>query len=176
MTLSQRIRRLALGLAAAAAVAVAAAPAIAADHAVSIVNLTYEPSTITVAPGDTVVWTVTQSVGQAHSVTSGRSGEPNVGSAFDSGVDGLTNDGETYSHAFPDAGVYDYFCTVHGAAMSGQVIVQAPGEPAPSAEPPPSEVHTGVSTETKLTAGAILFGSIVLMFGLAFVWRRMNPA
>jgi plastocyanin len=30
----------------------------------------------------------------------------------------------TYSRTFPAAGTYKYHCSIHGAAMSGQVVVQ----------------------------------------------------
>jgi plastocyanin len=32
--------------------------------------------------------------------------------------------GATYSHTFTMAATYPYYCTVHGAAMTGTVVVQ----------------------------------------------------
>lgn len=179
MTLSHQVRR--LSVAALAAVAATGmllvGVAFAADHAVSIVDRTYEPAQVTVSVGDTVTWTVTKSIGEPHSVTSGKVGEPNAGSVFDSGIASLTNDGQTYQHTFDKPGEVDYFCTVHGAAMSGKVTVLAPGQSPPAAEPPTEgEAHTPIPPERKLLAAGILAVSIVLMFGGAMVWRRMNPA
>jgi len=31
--------------------------------------------------------------------------------------------GRSYSHTFANAGTYNYFCTIHGASMSGSVTV-----------------------------------------------------
>jgi plastocyanin len=171
MTLVHRSRRALVVLAILALAVLGAAPAMAASSAVSIVDLTFEPASITVAQGDTVTWTVTKSINAPHSVTSGKPGASDAGAAFDSGIEGLKDNGQTFQHTFDAAGTFDYFCSVHGAAMAGVVIVQASGEGAP--EP---EEHAGISNETKLTAAAILAVSIVLMFGLAVIWRRMNPA
>jgi plastocyanin len=176
MTRPTLSRRLNLAAAAVFALAVVGSPVLAAEHAVAIAGKAFEPATITVAPGDTVTWTVTTSIGEAHSVTSGKQGEPNAGSVFDSGVDALQNDGQTYQRTFAEAGTFDYYCIVHPADMTGQVIVAAPGSSPPAAEPPPSEVETGIPPESRLLAAGILVVSIVLMFGLAWVWRRMNPA
>lgn len=178
MTLSPRTRRLPLAALAAliAAFSLLAGSVLAAEHAVSIAGKAFDPATITVAPGDTVTWTVTASIGEAHSVTSGKQGESNAGSVFDSGVDALQNDGQTYQRTFDQAGTFDYYCIVHPAEMTGQVIVAAPGASPPAAEPPPSEVETGIPPERRLLAAGILVVSIVLMFGLAMIWRRMNPA
>lgn len=211
MTLPRRITRALAGIAAVAATAaLAAGTALAADHDVGIAGLEYEPAEITVAVGDTVVWTVTESIGSPHSVTSGAPGDPDEGAVFDSGDDGLANDGDTYEFTFETAGTYPYYCTVHGASMSGTVIVaeaaaspaespaaatEAPPEsPAASAETPeaspgegpeespvagepePHEPRPPVPAERKALAAGILGIAIVLMFGAAAVWRRMNPA
>jgi plastocyanin len=71
MTRPTLSRRLALAAAAVFALAVVGSPVLAAEHAVAIAGKAFEPATITVAPGDTVTWTVTTSIGEAHSVTSG---------------------------------------------------------------------------------------------------------
>ena len=180
MTLSQQARRLSIaGLGAmAASTMLFVGVAFGADHAVSIVDRVYEPAAITIAVGDTVTWTVTKSIGEPHSVTSGKVGEPNAGTLFDSGIESLTNDGQTFQRTFDAPGVVDYFCTVHGAAMSGTVTVLAPGESAPPAAEPPGEgeAHDPIPPERKALAAGVLAVSIVLMFGMAMVWRRMNPA
>ncbi|HUQ44057.1 MAG TPA: plastocyanin/azurin family copper-binding protein [Candidatus Limnocylindria bacterium] len=177
MTLAHRLRRPALVLAVVAMAALAVGPAFAADATVNIVDKSYEPATITIAQGDTVTWTVTKGMGEPHSVTSGKAGAGQQvgGAAFDSGIE-LKENGDTFNETFDTAGEYDYFCQVHPVEMTGKVVVLAPGQTPGAVEPPPSEVHTGVAPERKLLAGGILFVSIVLMFGMAWVWRRMNPA
>lgn len=214
MTLPRRIKRALAGL---AVVGVSAAVAVgsvaAADQTVNIVGLTFEPAEITVAVGDTVTWEVTESIGAPHSVTSGAPGGPDIGAEFDSGDDGLVNNGETFEHTFETAGTFAYYCTVHGASMSGQVVVEEagaseapvvsepPGEsesPATSEAPvvseqpgesespgasgapeesePPHELRDPIPPERKLTAAGLLAATLVILFGAAAVWRRMNPA
>jgi plastocyanin len=176
MTLAYRTRRLALAVAVLAIALAAAIPAIAAEAAVGIVDKTFEPATITIAPGDTVTWTVTKGMGEPHSVTSGKPGfSGQGGSSFDSGIV-LKDNGQTFQHTFADGGTYDYFCQVHPVEMTGKVVVLAPGQSASAVEPPASEVETGVAPERKALAAGILGIGIVLMFGMAWVWRRMNPA
>lgn len=180
-----------------------AGPISAAASAVSIVDRTFSPATITVAAGDTVTWTVTKSIDEPHSVTSGKPGAADSGKAFDSGVV-LTKNGDTYSFTFPTAGEYDYYCTVHGAAMSGHVTVVAaagggtgasasPASSAGSAASPaassgaspaasgaeasPGPVvaeHAPIDPTTKLVAGAILIVALALLFGAAWAYRRAN--
>ena len=173
-----------------------AGPVIAATSPVSIVDRTFTPATITVAAGDTVTWTVTKAIDEPHSVTSGKPGASDAGKVFDSGIK-LTNNGDTFSYTFAAVGEYDYFCTVHGAAMSGHVTVVAAaasagaspaaspvssdaGSPAASggeASPAPGEgvvEHAPVDTTTKLISAAILVVVIVLLFGAAWAYRRMN--
>ncbi len=173
--------RLAAPLALLFVLAVAAAPALAADGAVSIAGKAFEPATITIGQGDTVTWSVSQSIGEPHSVTSGTAED--AGKIFDSGTAGnnssfkLRDVGESFEHTFNEPGEFLYFCTIHPVDMTGKVVVLAEGaSPPPSVGPPPSEEHTGVSTEKRVTAGAILAVSLVLMFGMAWLWRRMNPA
>lgn len=176
MTFSRRTRRLAPGAGSILAIALAAAPVLAAEHAVSIIGSSFEPAQLTVAVGDTVVWTVTESNDEPHSVTSGEPGFVGQGgTSFDSGIN-LRDDGQSYTHTFEVAGVYDYFCQVHPVDMLGQVIVLEPGQSAPVVEPPPSEVETGIPAERRILAGGILAVTLLIGFAGAWLWRRMNPA
>jgi plastocyanin len=155
--------------------AVAVAPVLAADSAVGIVGKAFEPATITISQGDTVTWTVNQAIGEPHSVTSG-SPSTDSGKVFDSGIN-LKDNGQSFQFTFKDPGEYAYYCEVHPTEMTGKVVVLAEGaSPPPSIEPPPSEEHTGVPADRRLLAGSILVIAIVLMFGAAALWRRMNPA
>lgn len=210
MTFLMRARRLALIAGAVVILAFAVAPAIAADHEVDIVSLTFEPAQITVAVGETVTWKVTESIGANHSVTSGTPDDPDKGSAFDSGAEGLSADGDTFDWTFDTAGTFAYYCTVHGASMSGEVVVaeaeastgaspeasapespeaseaaepspeasagESPAASPPVAEPTPHEAGVPVPPERKLLAAGVLAATLVILFGAAAVWRRMNPA
>jgi plastocyanin len=138
MTFVHRAWRLALVFGLLVVAGSIVAPVFAQSGAVSIVDTSFQPATITVAAGDTVTWTTTQSIGQPHSVTSGTPGG-DVGKDFDSGI-GLKDNGESYQFTFDTPGTYLYFCQVHPTLMRGQVIVTAAGGASapPSAAPPAS--------------------------------------
>jgi plastocyanin len=79
----------------------------------SAVNNSQNPAVDTVAVGGTVTWTWAGVV--QHSVQS--TGSPSfTGSA--------TQTSGSYAFTFPTAGTYTYICGVHGAAMSGTVVVR----------------------------------------------------
>jgi len=179
-----------------------AVPALAKNADVSIVGTSFQPSTITVEAGDTVTWTTTQSIGQQHSVTSGKPGDADAGKVFDSGI-GLQDNGQSFPFTFNTPGTYDYFCQVHPTQMTGQVIVTAAGGSAPPASAPPAttapagsaapaaspggspaatqppvpaEAGEPIPPQTKVTAAAILGVALVLLFAASWYWRRLNPA
>lgn len=163
-----------IGLAAATLLVAAAtiSPVLAATISVSIVDRLFEPAEIVVAQGDTVTWTVTKANGEPHTVTSGTPEAADKGAVFDSQKDDadlakLKDVGGTYSVTFDRTGTYAYFCAIH-AGMTGKVVVLAPGE-VPSA-------HEGVPTENKIIGAVILVVTLVVLFGAAAVYRRMNPA
>ena len=79
---------------------------------VSMKDIKFNPSTVTIKAGGTVTWTNDDSVG--HDVTA---------DDFSSGDPGGLNGGDTYSHAFKKAGAYDYVCSVH-PGMKGTVKVK----------------------------------------------------
>jgi plastocyanin len=70
----------------------------------------FDPKATTVPVGTTVTWTWRGS--NAHDVS------------FTGGPSSVTKTSGTYSRQFTTAGTYNYICSVHGAAMSGQVVVQ----------------------------------------------------
>jgi plastocyanin/glucose/arabinose dehydrogenase len=93
---------------------VPAAPVASASASVAIQNFSFDPQTLTVAPGTTVTWTNNDEV--QHTVT-----------WDDRSVDsGLLGQGETFSYTFTEPGTYGYFCIPHGspgAGMFGTVVV-----------------------------------------------------
>jgi len=75
-------------------------------------------NTTTITVGTTVEW---RWVSGLHSVTSGTC---TVACTPDGQFDSGTGSGMTFTHVFPQAGTFPYFCQVHGAMMTGTVIVQ----------------------------------------------------
>ncbi|HEV8231257.1 MAG TPA: plastocyanin/azurin family copper-binding protein [Thermoanaerobaculia bacterium] len=99
-----------------------------ADQTVQVgPDLSFSPSSVTVAPGEAVIWNFLA----LHSSTSDTQTGPEV---WDSGV--LSSG--TFSHVFNTPGTYPYYCTVHsvpgGTAMNGVVVVSGVGAtPTPTA-------------------------------------------
>jgi plastocyanin len=180
MTLVHRTWRLAL-VAAPLLIAVAAiSPVLGATIGVNLADRHFEPAKIVVAQGDTVTWTVTKSIGEPHTVTSGTPSDADKGAAFDSqksdpNLTALKDDGGTFSFTFDTPGTYPYYCIVHPIDMTGEVVVLAPGQSPPPAETP-GESHGAVPMENKIIGAAILIVTLVLLFGAAWFYRRMNPA
>ena len=85
--------------------------ALAAEHEVSIVGYEYVPAEIHIAPGDTVTW-VNNEKRTSHSVIFTKTGEESE----------RFFPGEKWSHAFPQAGRFEYHCGPH-PEMHGVVIV-----------------------------------------------------
>jgi plastocyanin len=74
---------------------------------VSLKNIAFNPTSVTVAKGGTVKWTNDDSVG--HDVTK-KSGP---GPKFSSGPSGGMQQGDTFQQKFTTAGTINYVCTVH---------------------------------------------------------------
>lgn len=87
---------------------------------IEIRNFAFQPDSITVGPGTTVIWTNYDN--DQHTATS-------TEEIFDSG---LLEEGETFEYTFEEPGTYEYFCRPH-PFMTGEVIVSAeapqPAEP-----------------------------------------------
>lgn len=75
---------------------------------VEIKGFAFNPSSLTVPKGTTVVWT--QSDDMPHTVT---------GDGFDSGT---LSKGQTFSHVFDKEGTFEYHCSIH-PSMKGEVTV-----------------------------------------------------
>jgi plastocyanin len=84
---------------------------------ISAHNGTTNPAVDTVATGGTVTWTWTNAQGISHSVQSRGS------TAFASSAI-MSANGQIYAVTFPAPGVYQYDCAVHGAVMSGTIVVR----------------------------------------------------
>jgi plastocyanin len=86
---------------------------------VSASGMSFSPASLAIHVGDAVKWTAAGT----HTVTSGTSAsDAQAGSLFDQH---LTN-GQTFTHVFNAAGVYNYFCRFHGPmGMTGTITVTA---------------------------------------------------
>jgi amicyanin len=81
---------------------------------VDIKSFAFDPKTIAITKGDTVVWTNIDAA--PHTVSS------DVGSTRDELDSPTLGKGDTYSHTFNELGTYAYHCTIH-TSMKGKIIV-----------------------------------------------------
>ena len=86
-------------------------PPPANGNTVSMVNMSFSPSNLTVTAGTTVTWTNNDAMD--HTVTSD-------GGLFDSGNIGA---GAKYSKQFSTVGTFPYHCIIH-AGMTGKITVK----------------------------------------------------
>ena len=84
---------------------------------ISMKDIAFKPTELSVKKGTIVTWTNDEAVG--HDVK--KTGGP--GPVFSSGKPGAMQKGDTFKHTFDAAGTYDYVCTVHND-MAGFVIVE----------------------------------------------------
>jgi plastocyanin len=80
-------------------------------------NGSVNPAVDTVAAGGSVTWTWTNTGSVPHGIQS-------LGSPVFRNGTVLTGNGSTYRVTFNTAGIYQYDCLVHGAMMSGTIVVQ----------------------------------------------------
>ena len=80
-------------------------------------NGTQNPAQDTVAVGQMVTWTWTNTGSTSHSVQS-------ISSPSFTSSNVLTGNGQTYTFTFTQPGSYHYQCAVHGSLMTGVVVVQ----------------------------------------------------
>ena len=91
----------------------------AAVDTVMIVDFNFQPPSLTIAPGDTVLWIVNPAACCVHTVT--RTASP----AWDSGP---LNSGDEFERVFPVCGTFNYFCSPHQSiGMVGTIDVVEPG-------------------------------------------------
>ena len=83
------------------------------SESVTIRGFSFNPGTITIKTGETVVWT--NNDGAPHTVTATSGPE-----MFDSGT---LSKGQTFSQTFTTPGTYEYKCSIH-PSMQGTIIVE----------------------------------------------------
>jgi plastocyanin len=107
------------------------------DGDVGMTAVAFEPSSITIAAGEEVVWY--NNSARAHSITAYDDGIPEKAEFFATGgydsetaareawdgMSGSITTGEKFRHTFEVPGTYSYFCIPHErAGMVGQVVVE----------------------------------------------------
>jgi plastocyanin len=83
-------------------------------------NIAFNPPTITIHVGQTVVWRNDDTA--PHTTTSG-SCSGNVCTPTPGWDSGTLNPGQSFSHTFDMAGTFSYYCRIHGEVMQGTVVV-----------------------------------------------------
>jgi plastocyanin len=91
-------------------------PSVNQSHAVSVGSFFFDPDTLNITQGDTVVWTIDDAV-MSHTATHD---VPVPSRLFDSGV--LT-DGMSFSYVFDTSGVFPVLCTIHPIDMKQMIFV-----------------------------------------------------
>jgi plastocyanin len=102
-----------------------ASTAAGANATVTIAGFAFDPASVTINAGESVTWTNRDQA--AHSVVFAGGG-PRTG---------VLATGASATLTFATAGTFNYVCGIHGAAMSGTVIVRAATTPAPTPVPTP---------------------------------------
>jgi plastocyanin len=98
----------------------------ASPAAVTVNNNSFSPATTTVAPGSTVQWTW-DTCSDTQDPYTGTGGQTCVDHSIvwdAGGTPSPTQNKGTYQRTFDAQGTYNYHCAIHGAAMSGKVVVQ----------------------------------------------------
>lgn len=151
----------------------AGACAFAAAANVSVVDFAFQPKTVTINVGDTVIWTLNGAA--PHTVTSGPP---------DCTPDGMFNSGTLgsapFSITFNTPGTFPYFCSFHCASvgMTGTVIVNA----AQSTIPVPTTFQTfsypaivaPVLSSTPMQAQPVGIGSAATGGGILSIEVALN--
>ena len=140
-------------------------------------SMSFSPSPITIAPGQAIDWVWYPGpppYTAYHSVTAGTPTAPNP-ALFDSGVHSSSH---AFTHTFPTAGTFPYYCQIHGNMMRGTVIVTAAPSPTPTPGGPPSTLGN-ISTRLRVLSGdnALIGGMIATgTAGKKVIIRAIGPS
>jgi plastocyanin len=111
-----------------------------APGGIGIIDNAFQPATREINVGTTLVWTNTGAL--PHTVT-------DRAARFDSG---LLMSGETYRRTFNEAGIFEYFCTLH-PEMVGTIVVSS-GDGAAPPPPPPAVPRPAPPTGSETATGS----------------------
>lgn len=158
-----------------------AAPAGGTTHTVAMTDeLVFDPDSLTIAPGDTVIWENVGNVG--HSVTAYEDEVPEGASYWDSGgfdsesaarsgypARGDVAGGEAYEHTFDVEGTYGYFCIPHeSVGMLGEVVVRVGGaaeDGGPALSSVPDSAKTLAIATTTALISVVSLAYLFLKYG-----------
>jgi plastocyanin len=87
------------------------------NHQVIMKSISFDPKSLEIKRGDTIEW-LNRSYTE-HSATSEANGPSS--DSFDTGL--VKPQKISKKIGFPNAGTYQYHCSIHGKTMSGQVVV-----------------------------------------------------
>jgi plastocyanin len=137
----------AVALATGGAAGAADAPTAGGPVTVRILESSVDPASVSVAPGDTVVW-INESDGRKSVVATDAS--------FDSGS---LDRGDRFQFAFTEPRTVTY-TVMPGPGITGTVVVNAaPGPPAPAPVPAPTQfAYTGAGSAWTAAGGALVLG------------------
>jgi plastocyanin len=157
--------RIASIVAATAFLVLAAGPVVAARVTVAVVDRAFigpdGGSTVTIDPGDTVVWRA-QNIGMDHTVTGGERGSAPSTWLFEVT---FSKSGDRFEWTYAEPGTYRFFCEFHGG-MDGTVVVLGPvasippptpattTTPVPTASPAPSAASTAGPSASPTSSGS----------------------
>ena len=85
---------------------------------VSLDNVQFDPSELTVKTGETITFTNNESIAHDVHKTSG------PGEDFASGPAGGMQEGDTFELTLDQPGTYEYVCDVHAPGMAGTITVE----------------------------------------------------
>ncbi len=126
--------------------------ALAETHVVTVRNFEFDPSTLTIAPGDAVRW---EWESGTHTTTNGAgSGAPDAGTLWD---EPISSSDTQFTYTFNSAGTFPYFCRPHeGLGMTGSITVSSGSVQLPGSS----------------TAGKVGLAALMLIGGALIITRR----
>jgi plastocyanin len=154
--------------------------AMAATHTVNVGGLpsspalTFVPSSVNIAVGDTVMF----AFNGMHTASQGSSGDP-CSPASPSEFDFSGNAGQTFNHTFSTAGSFNMYCQIPGhcaAGMHGVILVgQASASSASSASSSSGSTSTAMSAPLYGTSGAssLIPGAKAIVLGCLLTGAAM---
>lgn len=95
-------------------------------NSVTIADNAFNPAAVSISPGTAVIWKWAACTPDTGSYGGYSSTCPTHNVTFDDGsnIASQTQDSGDFTRTFATAGTYKYHCTIHGAAMSGQIVVK----------------------------------------------------
>jgi plastocyanin len=138
-----------------AAALVLAAPALAAEVRVQIAQSAFVPASVTIQPGDRVVWTNTDTVDRQFAADRGAFRSP------------LIRPGQTYSFTFAREGTFAY-TDAQKPTVKGTVIVEAEPEPSVTIQPSRRQIVYGSTVQLSGTISTGQEGQAVRVTGTPY--------